>query len=57
MSLQTDQAAKTAKRQTAHAVHLANTLTPAVAVVDHNTDPLPTTVPGYAGNAYPSPPF
>ena len=55
MSLQTDQAAKVAKRAAAHAVHLTDAALPAKAVVDANTDP-PTVIVG-TPTAYPSPPF
>jgi hypothetical protein len=57
MSLQSDQATKTAKRAAAHANHVAAAAVPATAVVDANTDPPTVLAAGAAPVAYPSPPF
>jgi hypothetical protein len=57
MSLQSDQATKTAKRAAAHANHVAAAAVPATAVADANTDPPTVLAAGAAPVAYPSPPF
>lgn len=57
MALQNDQVAKLAKRAAAQAPHLVAAVTPALKVVDVNTDTPTVLAPGQAGNAYPSPPF
>jgi hypothetical protein len=62
MSLQSDQAAKNAKRALAHANHVVQASMPAGAPVDSNTD-VPTVLAVdskgvvIAPIAYPSPPF
>jgi hypothetical protein len=57
MSLQSDQAAKAAKRAAAHANHVVQASMPAGAPVDSNTDVPTVLAPGAAPVAYPSPPF
>ena len=58
MALSDLQSAKTAKRATAHAIHVSNVAVPAVAVPTVETDPpVVTPVALQAGAAFPSPPF
>jgi hypothetical protein len=57
MSLQSDQAAKNAKRAPAHAAHVTAAAMPAGVVADANIDPPTVLAAGAAPVAYPSPPF